>query len=311
MLLAVLVGSAAGAANGGGGQVQCGPNQVLNPETGTCDLIIDLPGGDGGGDGDTVGNPGGGGGGNAEEETVCKFGAEEIPCEDDGASWDGSRLCYVSPSEPQPPQDAPVWEGNTDGAIYMCRNPFAPQSTYHFWAATDPGATGPDPEALAQQAVEQMNLQAGEIGATPNEGDPDTRMQIIGLPTWLWVDNPGPSTTGPITESVSAGGVTVSATATLDRIEYDMGDGGTVTCAGENAAGTPYESSYGDAPSPTCGYMYETTSANQPGEEFTITATSFWVVEWSGGGASGTIPLEFTQTRQQRVGEVQAIVTDG
>ncbi|MCL2090603.1 MAG: hypothetical protein FWH11_05180 [Micrococcales bacterium] len=88
-----------------------------------------------------------------------------------------------------------------------------------------------------------------------------------------------------------------------------MGDGSTVTCAGSDAAGTPYDASYGGAPSPTCGYRYGWTSAREPGGAFTVTVTANWAVDWSGGGRSGVIYRSVVRSTQLRVGEVQ-VITD-
>ncbi|WP_298462089.1 hypothetical protein [uncultured Cellulomonas sp.] len=157
-------------------------------------------------------------------------------------------------------------------------------------------------------AVAEMGFEAGQIGITPPPG-PDS-MGILGLPTWLWVANPDENTTGPITRSASAGGVTVTATGTLDSIVWAMGDGHSVTCSGARAVGTPYEVRYADQPSPTCGHRYTRTSAGQPREAYTVTATSYWTVEWAGGGQTGTIDLNFSRSIQHRVGELQVIITD-
>ncbi|MGC0252671.1 hypothetical protein [Pseudactinotalea sp. Z1748] len=146
-----------------------------------------------------------------------------------------------------------------------------------------------------------MNLTAGQIGTTPLQGSDG----LIGLPTWLWVDNPGESTTGPITRSASSGGVSVSATGTLDQVVYQMGDGNTVTCANSNAPGTPYTEAAGTSPSPTCGHTYSSTGTH------TITAVSHWTVQWSGGGQQGTIPIELSRSVDHRVGEVQSVITGG
>ncbi|MCL2668931.1 MAG: hypothetical protein FWF02_14715 [Micrococcales bacterium] len=65
-------------------------------------------------------------------------------------------------------------------------------------------------EQLARQAIEQMELRAPLIGMTG--GDPPHGMQIVGLPAWLWVADPGDSTTGPITRVAEDRGVSVEAT---------------------------------------------------------------------------------------------------
>ncbi|WP_071656988.1 hypothetical protein [Mangrovactinospora gilvigrisea] len=101
-------------------------------------------------------------------------------------------------------------------------------------------------------------------------------------------------------------GVTVTAHASVASLTYDMGDGTTITCHG---AGTPYQASYGDKPSPTCGHTYTTSSANQPGGEYSIRATATWTVNWNSTNGLGG---QFTVTpdaavAQLRVGELQVV----
>lgn len=100
--------------------------------------------------------------------------------------------------------------------------------------------------------------------------------------------------------------VSVTATAAVATISYDMGDGTTITCKG---MGTPYDPSYGDQPSPDCGHTYTTTSAGQPGSAFTITATSTWTVHWvSTDGQQGDFTVEpGAGVATLRVGEVQVV----
>jgi len=92
--------------------------------------------------------------------------------------------------------------------------------------------------------------------------------------------------------------------ATLEEITYDMGDGRTVTCAGQDAPGTVYQESFGASESPTCGHTY-----TQPSPEggYTITATSSWTIEWDGGGENGMFTTDFTASTGYKVGELQAL----
>jgi hypothetical protein len=233
---------------------------------------------------------------------------DEIPCTSGMGRWSASKSCYIGLADPQPPRDDDVWKGNTEGAVYVCSPPIGMPgtATSFFWAAFNP-VGGPSPRALADQAVEAMNLRAGQIGIVPEPG-PD-RMGIVGMPSWMWIADPGESTTGPITRSASSGGITVTATARLDRVVWSMGDGAVVTCAGSAARGTVYEASYGQFSSPNCGHTYTAMSDDEPGDAYTVTATSYWAVTWAGGGASGTIPLTFTRSTQIRVGEIQVLIT--
>lgn len=239
---------------------------------------------------------------------TCSYAGQPIPCTSSAGTWSASRSCYVALAEPQPLPNTEVWGGRSDGAIYRCSPPVAipGTATSFFWAASNP-VGGPSPRALADQAVEAMNLRAGLIGIVPEPGP--GKVGIVGMPAWLWIADPGESTVGPITRTASAGGVTVSATARLERVVWSMGDGATVTCAGPAALGTPYEDRFGASPSPTCGHTYTRMSDDQPSDAYTVTATSYWTVTWSGGGASGTIPLDFSRSTQITVGEIQVLIT--
>ena len=63
------------------------------------------------------------------------------------------------------------------------------------------------------------------------------------------------------------------------------------------------------AESPDYGHTYRRSSAHRPSEEYPVSATSSWTVEWAGGGQQGSIDLDLTGTTTVRVGEVQVLVT--
>ena len=151
-----------------------------------------------------------------------------------------------------------------------------------------------DPERLARSLLAQVELKPISIGLVPK--DPDA-MTVVGLPVWLWVDEPTRTTWGPAT--IAAGGV--SLTATVESVTWEMGDGTTLKCG----KGTEWKRGKGAEPSPTCGHTYEKQGS------YTIRARSHWVARWSGYGQSGTIPVTSSTTRQLDVGEIQVIVTGG
>lgn len=123
----------------------------------------------------------------------------------------------------------------------------------------------------------------------------------------MWVDQPAENTYGPISRTVAAGGVSVTATAEVRNVVWSMGDGRSVTCT---TAGTPYADSYERQSSPDCGHTYTRTSAGQPGGAYTVAATSSWTITWAGGGQTGTIDdISFTQEAQVQIGELQVIQT--
>jgi hypothetical protein len=193
--------------------------------------------------------------------------------------------------------------------------------TTYRWAAGPPDAPVPSPRQIAQEIVVTMHLATGRVGTTP----PPTQTKadskgVIGLPIWLWIDQPSENTTGPMTRSSSGYGTTVTATATLARVEWTMRSAGAhtgapvvarVTCKGRNAAGTPFTESMLPADgsaiaSPTCGLP--ASQNTQPGN-YTITATAYWSVAWNGAGESGTFEVPTTgQSGTITLTEMQALV---
>ncbi len=254
-------------------------------------------GNDNGGSGD--GDNGGGGGGGDDGGT--KSPIIELP--------EINQTClYIGLKDPQPPKSDPVWKGHKDGAIHTCSILWGggggagglgggPTTFYDFWAATPPAAPPPpDPEDLAREAIASMGLHAIDIGIAP-EATPGS-IGIVGMPSWMWAENPGGTTLGPITRTASAGGYTVTARAEVDKIVWNMGDGTSVTCTGP---GTPYADQYGKKESPDCGHVYTRQG------QYNVTATSFWTVEWNGIGETGVIPLDFSESATITIGEAQVI----
>ncbi len=167
--------------------------------------------------------------------------------------------------------------------------------------------TGPfiDPAVLAEMAFGELGLSPINIGMAPEPASDS--LGLVGLPVWMWADSPSPETVGPAGFSISAGPVNLTLTARVERIVWDMGDGTSVTCT---TTGTPYEARFGAIPSPDCGHVYSSTSADQAGGAFSVTARSYWVAEWTTNtGLSGTMERQQTATEQVRIGESQVIVT--
>lgn len=240
------------------------------------------------------------GGGGRSAPRTCSFGSIPMPCQDDQLGWwSASKGCYIQLTDPQPPQSAAAWGGRTEGAIYDCALPrrgVFGGLQYRFWSATAPA--GPDPEVLAQQAIASMNLRPISIGIVPE--DRPGSVGLVGMPVWLWAASPDAQSWGPITRTASASGVTVTATAKVQRVRWQMGDGAVVVCGGK---GTVYEDRFGKADSPTCGYTYRKQGT------YTVRAESQWSVAWSGMGASGTIPVLLTDSTTITIGELQVITT--
>ena len=283
-----------------GGPAHAGPEcREINERSGQCIIYVPPPPPDYGGGG---GGRGGGDGGEPGE-AVCedRLTGDEVGCVVDTWYWSWDWACYTKYAEPQPPWGEPGWSGRRDGAIFWCSrgvtvtDPF-PADTISRWSLTPPWGAPPDPRELARAAVESMGLHAVDIGIVPEQG-PD-RVGLLGLPTWMWVEEVNGSTWGPTTRTATSGPWSVTATAQVDRIEWDMGDGTVVTCT---TPGTEYRDVYQDADSPDCGHRY-----TDPGR-YAVSATSFWVVTWSGLGESGTIEMDFTADGQIVMGEVQVL----
>lgn len=299
--------------------VSCGQGEVL--VKGQC--VLKVPGGDGGGDASdepaeteeaadgstrpkaSPAEPAG--------EPVCKDGGKKIPCvqKNTGRWWSSVHGCYVNEVKSPPTKSDPIWQGNTKGAIYSClhdteRGGMAGNvdggdtvRNEQFWSATPPAGPGaplPDPRDLAEEAVAKMGLRAPKIGIVPEPREGNAG--VVGMPTWMWVEDADSRTFGPISRQASASGHTVTANAKVTKLEWDMGDGETVTCTGK---GTKYEDHHGKQESPDCGHRYTKQG------EYTVTVNATWSVTWSGLGQSGTIPMTLERSTTITMGEVQVI----
>lgn len=283
--------------------IQCPPGQEPHPKTGQCVIIVVTPPTDPGDPGDP-GTPPPPSDDKPPNRPVCTSTLttppKEIPCSVDVGWWVQSRQCYAKVATPQPPKSDPVWEGRTDGAIYDCARPVLGPGGFiviQFWSAQPPGVGAPpDPRDLARRAVAIMNLRAIRVGMVP-EPMPG-RIGVVGMPTWMWAEQPDALTWGPVTRTAGSGGFTVTATAHVAKVVWSMGDGETVVC---RSAGTPYRDKFGKKSSPDCGHTY--------GKEgmYRVRATSHWTVDWTGMGQSGAIPLTFSETAVVTIGEAQVL----
>ncbi|GGJ60673.1 ATP/GTP-binding protein [Streptomyces brasiliensis] len=208
--------------------------------------------------------------------------------------------CSVRAMDPQPPPGSKYHrEGKT---VYerVCSVEGQDGLVDITFVGTDPGQNAPamDPQVVAHQAVDKMLLAGPDIASPRADGK-----YTVGVPMWMWV-NQSATTYGPNTASASAGGITVTATAKVSKIVWQMGDGSSVTC---NGPGTPYQASEGMAQSPTCGHVYSKTSAGAKSGKYQVTATSTWTIDWQGGGAAGQL-TEIRQTNVQvAIGELQVV----
>lgn len=321
--VAVSLMSAAPALADGGGSGGCS-GDILNP---TCSVGVGDPGtgGGGSGGGSTAPAPGGDDGspaGFTPGPQKCSYNDKDIPCQTGDGWWSSNGNCtgYVKLSDPQPAPEP--GESAAAGAWYTCTCPGADAGSGRdcyggtFWSNTPPaGINTYTPAQAAAALVKTFQLEGIDIGMAPANkthtddpaGTAAYRRTWVGIPVWLWVENPQPLTYGPYSKTATLGGVTVTATATVSGVTWSSGDGQTVNCG----AGTAFnEAAMGNqvaTDSPTCGFRYTHTSK---GGTFPVTATSHWTVNWTGGGTDGTIAVRDTQSATTvHVGELQSVNT--
>ena len=265
LLTAALVAVVAAAAPAAAQESGAGPIVVTGGDfSGYVDTTVRVaarPGGESGGGTRPVG-AGSGGGGGAEGPT-CTYQENQVPAAEirPGGAWynvscsDG-RLDFV-------------WLPST-----------APQ-------AAAPVVTSAQ---LALEMQDRLPLAQPTIQRSPDEtirfkGDP---MTWVNLWTWFWTD---PATYQPMTQTVSAGAVSATVTATPVGLLFDPGDGSpAVRCAGPGRAWVERDDDA--APPGGCGYRYRSVTDGT----ITSTVSILWDVSWTGtGGLSGSLSQMRTQ----------------
>lgn len=251
------------------------------------DIGVGTGGEQGGSEGDGSDASGGGsdstsGQGTSAPEGVCPNWAYELLDSDSGT--------YMGISAGERPSEEHQLLGRS------CRDPHTGRTmTGAEWVLPEDGIPLVDPEVLAMQAVDSLELPTPSITASPEE------MQLVMLPVWLAVSE---ASWESQSASASVPGLTVTAEAVPVAASWDMGDGTTVECAGR---GTEWTAAAGaEAESPDCGHVYEQSSQ----EELPVSVTISWDVSWSGGGESGAVPDMTTEvTAAWPVTESHALIT--
>lgn len=182
-------------------------------------------------------------------------------------------------------------------------------TTHTRWISTGkpPTAAPPvAPYAVALRAERSLHLPSPSISFNPSA------WAVVNLPTWLWVDA---AIWHPYAVSASVGTVTATAVATPVSVQWTMGDGSVLSCAGP---GTVYQPALApSAQSTGCSYVFPTSSAGQPSTDgnpndgaYTVTAAIVWEVSWTSRGAAGggALPsLETTSTAPLRVLQIESV----
>jgi hypothetical protein len=163
-----------------------------------------------------------------------------------------------------------------------------------------------DMRALVDRAEKAMDIPLPQVSLSPAAD----ATQYVGLPVWAWVSA---SAWRVKSVSVSAGGVSLTMTATPTYSVWSMGDGESMTCRGP---GTPYPTQGPPKPSrresPDCGYTYGAPSTSRPGGTYPVSVTGHWKVAWTTtNGLSGSEPeLTTTSSFPVTVSEIEGLVTD-
>ncbi|MEU4295178.1 hypothetical protein AB0E63_43750 [Kribbella sp. NPDC026596] len=250
----------------------------------------------------------------------CVFKGQAVPCRTADGFFDAASGCYLTPQDAPSSLVNPVSGYPSGTKFYRCWVILGvvdgrPQGIERFESVIrEPGQTQTiDPRVAAQQVVETMTFIAPQLGLSPYVQSA-THEGIVNVPVWMGVTDPGPTTTGPQTKRAAVGGVAIEATGTVDRIEWSMGGGETVTCKG---AGTPFSRAMAEGKSlkeipasPTCGHKYRTTSRCEKSGTYQITATAYWNVHWTGGGMQGDIPMDFSRSVPLRVTDLRPVLVD-
>ncbi|OZV80245.1 hypothetical protein CA850_15850 [Micromonospora echinospora] len=259
-----------------------------------CSVWDDDPGTPG-----SPGDPGGGddgGGDHGGGPAKCQWNGKPIACYDDYMGWfNNSDGCYYKLAQPQPP-DVPAGKQRY---VRHCNGGDLGSVDMIDLDAPPPGfGAPPDPEELAFRALASIRLLRPGISVAPRKSQGPG---LVGLPVWMWA-SPGPNYFGELFASASERGLTVTITAKVREVVWNMGNGETVTCT---VPGTPYSPSGPRAgqESPDCGYPgYDKAGT------YTINATTHWVVAWEGGGESGTIPAVRTSRNVEvQINELQVV----
>jgi len=159
---------------------------------------------------------------------------------------------------------------------------------------------GPSVAEIAIQAAASVTLplNSPQFGPLPSQNQ--WGMIPVGYPVWLWTS----SDQTTVSTSVDSSGLVVSITATRQGVTFAMGDGHNISCTRFTVRPTHLADPM--QPSPSCGYVYQTTGI------FTIVATTSWLISWSAAGESGSFAVTDTASSPTPlpIGELASVITD-
>lgn len=246
-------------------------------------VVIETPG--------SSGSPGSGGsGGGSGGGQDCTWNNVQRDCYNSAWGWFSNETgCYYSLMNPQPDAGDPLWEGNPagTGGVYLlgCLDTANNITGRTKWLAKPPNiGVVPAPEVVAQMAIAKLQF----VRPIPRTAPPDTG--LVGVKSWFWYDTTPQThdqTVGPQTQVASINGASVSATATLKNVVWDLGykDPSTgqevvVHCA-DKGAGLPYTTGLEKVvpvPHDACTGDFSKASATAADGKFYLTVTQYWEI---------------------------------
>jgi hypothetical protein len=215
-------------------------------------------------------------------------------------------VCSDAPFTPTPADQAALTAQQPSGpgtwVVRTCTQDGNPFQRIVTWDPTAAKAL-PAPAILAARAASKLRMPNPAIQSSPGNGTP----AVTQLPTWAWIPA---AQWAPLSATATVPGESVTATATPASVTWSWGDGAASVCHGP---GTPFLTGTSNPadPSPDCGHTYQSTSGQQPGLAFPVTATITWTITWNGGGQAGVLPaLTTTSTARWTVEQVQSVIVN-
>lgn len=165
------------------------------------------------------------------------------------------------------------------------------------WGCIDVSTGAPaviDVAGIARRAASSVQVPEPVLVFGPEPSVNQWGVLAVGLPIWVWAENQG-----PIDSSVNQEGIDISLTASRSSVTIDWGDGTSSVC--DSMTPRPADS-HPMAESPDCGHVYQKRG------DYIVTATASWNVSWAALGASGSLALSSTGSRQMPISEFEAVV---
>lgn len=173
-------------------------------------------------------------------------------------------------------------------------------------------------DLLVQVLVSEAYAEVAPPFAVPFTSPARDDQQLVGLPTWMWID---PAAWQPVSATAEVPGVSATVTATPVRVVWDMGErapyGRSIAAGGDpvpcDGPGQPFDPAGGDDQETDCSYVFQWDSTGEDDSAFHAAATVEWAASYTAStGQAGdldtiTRTTEFPLTVTQR----QAVVCHG